>query len=155
MAKAAGEKLGLNILLGAEITFENVPNDYLLYGIDRDFLDSLEAYPDIFSWGIEKFSVFARKHNVFIVQAHPCRDTYCFPTPEFVDGMEILNSSPRHLDHSVKSLEIAKKHKLYMTAGSDSHRSEDVARTGILSECEIKTADDYIACIKSGNAKII
>ena len=46
-------------------------------------------------------------------------------------------------------------YKLPVTAGSDAHREEDIAITGIESEYEIKTAEDFIKLIKSGEAKII
>ena len=38
-AKKAGEEFGGNVLLSAEILLSNSPNHYLLYGIDRDFLN--------------------------------------------------------------------------------------------------------------------
>lgn len=38
IAKEYGESLGLNILLGVEITLHQTDSDYLVYGIDQDFL---------------------------------------------------------------------------------------------------------------------
>ena len=44
---------------------------------------------------------------------------------------------------------------MFVSAGSDAHRDEDVALTGLESDYEIKTAEDFIRLIKSGKAKII
>ena len=38
IAKEYGESLGLNILLGVEITLHQTDSDYLVYGIDQEFL---------------------------------------------------------------------------------------------------------------------
>ena len=38
IAKEYGESLGLNILLGVEITLHQTDSDYLVYGIDQDYL---------------------------------------------------------------------------------------------------------------------
>ena len=146
-----GEKLGLNVLMSAEFAFKDSPNHYLVYGIDKKFLD---LYPDIVNMDIEEFSIKAKKHNLFIVQAHPYRDGTNSPTPEFADAVEAVNTNPRHENFESKCFELAKKYSLPATAGSDSHRTEDIAGCGILTETEIKTPQDYIQLIKSGNFKI-
>ena len=42
-----------------------------------------------------------------------------------------------------------------MTAGSDSHRTEDVAITGVITKTEIKTAADYVKALLQGELEII
>ena len=150
-AKAVGDKYGMNVLLSAEVAFRKSPNHYLIYGFDRSFLD---AYPNITDRTIEEFAEIAKKHQVFIVQAHPFRDGICTPTPEYVDGIEVYNSNPRHTDYSEKSLQTALVHHLFMTSGSDSHREEDIGRGGICTAQEIKTAQDYIRLLKDGQVQI-
>ena len=151
-AKFEGDKIGLNVLAGAEFCFPGVPNHYLVYGITKEFLD---ANPEIHKTDIETFSKIAHEAGLFIVQAHPYRDGKCFPTPEFIDAVEVYNSNPRHEDNSDKTHEFAAIHSLPVTAGSDAHREEDIALTGIESEYEINTAEDFIKLIKSGETKII
>ena len=75
--------------------------------------------------------------------------------PELVDAIEVYNSNPRHEDHSELSEALAREHNLPVSAGSDAHRDEDVARTGIMTEFEIKTAEDFIRAVKSGEIEII
>ena len=153
IAKCEGEKIGLNVLPAIEICFNTFQNNhYLVYGITKQFLDS---YPELYTYGIEKFSEIARKEGVFIVQAHPYRDGESFPTPEYVDAMEIYNSNPRHEDHSDKSAEIAKKYGLYVSAGSDAHRIDDMALSGIETEVEIKTSEQFIELIKNRCVRLI
>ena len=102
-----------------------------------------------------ELSAAAKRHGVFLVQAHPHRNGKCFPTPEYVDGMEIYNSSPKNNDYSEKSEAVAREHGLCFTAGSDAHSPESAALTGLLSENEIKTVEDFIELLKSGKAQII
>ncbi|MBE6645866.1 MAG: PHP domain-containing protein [Ruminococcaceae bacterium] len=151
-AKAEGDKIGLNVLPGAEFCFPGIPNHYLAYGITREFLD---ANPEIHKTDIETFSKIAHEAGIFIVQAHPYRDGKAYPTPDFIDAIEVYNSNPRHEDNSELSEEAVRKFNLPVTAGSDAHRDEDIAITGLVSEYEIKTAEDFIKLIKSREAKII
>lgn len=151
-AKTAGENLGMNVLMSAEIMFSDSLNHYLVYGITREFLNS---YPDLAKLTAKEFYSIAKENNIFVVQAHPFRDEVCFPTPEYVDAFEVYNSNPRHIDYSEKSEKCARENGLYVTAGSDAHRDEDIGLSGILSETEIKTAEDFIELIKSGKAEFI
>ncbi len=151
-AKEAGKRLGMNVILSAEVSFSDLYNHYLVYGITKEFL---EEYPQLCYKGAEEFSAVARENNIFVVQAHPYRDGYCFPTPQLVDAIEVYNSNPRHDDSNDLAEKVAAENNLYMTAGSDAHRTEDVARGGILTKQEIKSAQDYIQIVKSGNLEFL
>lgn len=151
-AKLAAKKLSMNIILSAEITFNGSCNDYLLYGIDETFL---KECPDVFDMSIKTFYPYAKQRGVTVIQAHPYRDNLCTPTPEFVDGFEVHNSNPRHENFTSKVIEIAQQHKKPMTSGSDAHRIEDVALSGVVTEKEIRTADDYIKMLYNGELKMI
>ena len=145
-AKKTGEKVGINVLLSAEIEFTNSCNHYLLYGIDEAFLKSR---PDVLEMTIETFYSYAKQHGVTVVQSHPFRDNSCNPTQDFVDGFEVHNSNPRHENYTDLAEAQAKEHNLYMTAGSDAHRLDDYALSGMISENEIKTMDEFIELVKS------
>lgn len=151
-AKSAGEKRGMNVLMSAEIRFDSSPNHYLVYGITKEFLCK---YPNLYEMEPSGFYEIVKANNIFVVQAHPFRDDKCYPTPEYIDAIEIYNSNPRHEDHSEKSEVAAKENGLFMTAGSDAHRPDDVGLSGILTENEIKNATDYINTIKNGAFEII
>jgi histidinol phosphatase-like PHP family hydrolase len=67
----------------------------------------------------------------------------------------VRNSNPRHEDFSEKSEAVAKEYSLAMTGGSDAHRDEDVAGSGIETEERIETAEQFIRLMKEGKAKVI
>ena len=146
-AREEGRKLGLNVLLGAEIGFIGEPNHYLAYGISKEFLD---AYPNLHRMKIEEFSKIAKENGILLIQAHPFRDNKCYPTPEYVDGIEVYNGNPRHNDFDQEAKKIALEYNLYMTSGSDAHRMEDIGVAGMMSEHEIKTMEEFMELIKSG-----
>ena len=62
---------------------------------------------------------------------------------------------PRHEDYSELSKVLAEKYDLPVTAGSDAHRDEDVACSGIETEEEIKTASDFIRLVKERKINIV
>ena len=153
-AKEAAKEYGINVILSAEFTIlsNDIHNHYLAYGITREFLNK---YPEIYNLSIDKFYEIAKANNIMVVQAHPYRDEYCFPTIEYVDGIEVYNSNPRHNDYNDKAKALAAENGLYTTAGSDAHRLEDIGNSGILTENEIKTIDEFVEVIKSGKFEII
>ena len=140
------------MILSAEIRFNGSVNHYLLLGIDREFL---KQRPDVLDMGIEAFYPYAKQHGVTVIQAHPYRDTSCYPTPEYVDAIEAYNTNPRHDNYTEKSLEAATQYSKPITSGSDAHRIEDTAIGGVLSEQEIRTADDYVRLLLAGQLQPI
>ena len=154
-AKAEGDKLGVRVLFGAEICFKQPPgngNDYLVYGIDRDFL---LGYPDLNHGSVEEFYKYASEHGATVIQAHPFRGHKCYPTPEFIDGAEVYNAHPRHANYNDEALAMARENGLLMTVGSDVHIPGDEARAYILTEEPITSAEEYIEVLKSGKARFV
>lgn len=151
-AAAVAEKYGVNVLLGVEFELGKIPNHYLTYGITEELV---RANPDICSLSAQDFYRLMKENDVFVIQAHPNRDHGSFPTPDAADGFEIYNSNPRHDDYSEKSEADAKEYNLLVTAGSDAHRLDDFALSGMLSENEIKTIEDFINLVKSGKGELI
>jgi len=124
-----GKKIGINVLLGIELRFDENFNDYLVYGIDEKFLYE-NRY--LYEMNISTFHDYIRSTQVLIYQAHPFRVAVFPEKPEYLDGIEVYNGNPRHDSHNEKAAEYAKKHNLKMLSGSDFHRIEDVARGGII-----------------------
>ena len=149
-ARRAGEELGINVLFSVELSLCH--NHWLLYGVDREFIG---LRSDIFDMTLEEFYAHAKAHGVTIIQAHPMRDGHNTPHPEIADGFEVINSNPRHENYDDEITELAKKHGMLMSAGSDAHRDEDIGGAAVLSETEIKTVEDYLALLRSGKAKLM
>ena len=153
IAKAAGEEYGVNVIFSAELMLTENSNHYLLYGVDKSFLDKRH---DVFDMSITEFYRYAKENGVTVIQAHPYRDGSTVPAPaDSVDALEVLNSNPRHDNYSEKAIAYAEEHGLPMTAGSDTHRYEDVARSGVMTPFEIKTAEDYVRAVMAGELVII
>ena len=149
-AKAEGDKLGLHVLFSPELSLHG--NHYLLYNVTLEFM---QLRDDLFEMPVEEFCRHAKAHGITIIQAHPLRDGKCTPQPTLVDGFEVINSNPRHENYDEQVLALAKEHDLLMSAGSDAHRTEDIAGAAVLSPYEIKTTEDYLNLLKSGEAKLM
>ena len=66
----------LNILFGAELRFNGSNNDYLVFGLTKEFL---YEHPDIFDLHAEKFHNLAKENNMLFIQAHPFRNWMMVP----------------------------------------------------------------------------
>ena len=154
-AKEEGNKLGVNVIFSAELTVDKTPtgthNHYLLYGIDKEFLDKNE---NLFDLTIEEIYSLAKENGVLVIQSHPLRDGKYIPTPKYVDGFEAVNTNPRHENFDDEVFAIAEKYGLRVSSGSDSHRVEDVVG-GVLTNFEIKTSEDFISAFKNGDLTLI
>lgn len=153
-AKAAGDKLGINVIFAVEFTVDKTPlgnrNHYLLYGVNKEFFNKSE---DIFDMPIEQLYPYAKENGILVIQAHPLRKGNT-PTPEYVDGLEAINTNPRQKNDDKEVLELARKFNLPVSSGSDTHRTEDIL-SGVLTEYEIKTAEDFIKAFKFGEITLI
>ena len=56
---------------------------------------------------------------------------------------------------SEKSEAVAKEHGLFMIGGSDAHRDEDSAGSGILTEEKIESAEQFMKILKEGKYSVI
>ncbi len=146
VAREAGERLGVNVILGCEIKFRSDPNDYLLYGVDENFLSTVHDYIEL---GFKEFSKDLRSDDLMIIQAHPFRDNQILADPEYLDGIEAFNLHPHHNSRVALAARYAKEKGLIMTAGTDYHVRGHEAMAGTLSKFEIKTSKDAIALLRS------
>lgn len=149
-AKAVGDEIGINVLFSPELSCDG--NHFLLYNATLDFLNSRS---DFFDMKISEFREYSQKYGITIVQAHPFRDEKCVPKPEHVDGFEVINANPRHENFDEKAIAIAKEYDLLMSAGSDAHQKEDIALAAVVSPYEVKTTEDYLNLLRSGEAKLM
>lgn len=150
-AKHRGLNIGVNVLFSVELQVYDGDsrNHYLLYNVDRQFLEEHERILDM---SIEELYPLFKENDIYVVQAHPTRET-CSPKPCSVDAFEVFNGKLAD-EFNTEALELARKYNLPQTAGSDAHKLEQVGQAGVLSEYEIKTAQDYINLLKSRQAVI-
>ena len=145
-AKAAGESMGMDIIFGVELRFPENDSDYLIYGIDEQWL-----YDHPWITDMDHQSFFDRfKDEVLIIHAHPYRncDEVFY---NCVHGIEIVNCNPRHDSRNALALKLAKENPhLYRTVGSDAHQIGDEGRAATLVEGRIRDSYELKEVISSG-----
>lgn len=148
LAAQTGKEYGINVILGCEIRFTENANDYLLFGIDKDFFsfgyDSLDM-------GIAKFSKEFRNNEHLLIQAHPYRDNMREVSPEYLDGFEVFNMHPGHNSRIAFAAKYAKENDFIVTCGTDYHHPGHEGLTAMLTEKEMKTSADIAEILKSRN----
>lgn len=139
-SKKRGDEVGLDVLLGAEFRFPENDNDYLVYGIDEQWLRS-NPYACCMS-AQEFYDKF--HHEVLIIHAHPFREGSAPVQETAIHGAEIINNNPRHANNNDKALEMCRRHTEYFRlAGSDTHRDGDEARAGVILPERVKDSRAY------------
>lgn len=140
--------------MGIEIKFNNDSNEYLIYGLNEEFL---LAYPNLHYLNLEEFKILAEKmeDDILIFQAHPYRQGMKPAASKLLDGLEVYNGNPRHNSQNKKALRYAETHKLKMISGSDFHEYEDLALGGIVSEKLPLKINDLCNLLKIGNYSLI
>lgn len=145
-AKEAGEALGMDVIFGVELRFPENNSDYLIYGIDEQWL-----YGNPWITSMDHQSFFDRyKDEVLIIHAHPYRncDEVFY---DCVHGIEVVNCNPRHDSRNALALQLAKENpRLYRTVGSDAHQIGDEGRAAILVEERIRDSFALKDVISSG-----
>lgn len=142
-AKAAGDAIGFKVFFGIEENFEG--DEYLLYGIDREFL---LQHPEIPHWTREDMIKAVHEAGGAVMQAHPFRDRDYIKKihlyPEDVDGIEGINTANTANDN-LAALCYALHFGLMIQAGSDTHfkYAIDDVNGGILYEKPITSERDY------------
>lgn len=151
-ALITGKKIGLNVLLGMEIRFSNEKEDYLVYGVTREFL--IKNY-DICCKNIIELRKKLDESSLpfFISQAHPGRSLCKYPT--YLDGIEVYNA----MNHDKKMNTIAEDYRaeynLIPTSGTDCHSDKVIAKGGIITKKHIDNIDSLINSLICSKFKLI
>lgn len=140
------------ILLGMELRFYATVNDYLVYGITEEMLYEL---PFLLPLYIKRASTLLRERGCLFLQAHPFRQFITRANPRYLDGVEVFNGKA-NAEANEKSLEWANEiNAPIKIGGSDCHRETGVGIGGIITNEPIKTNDDLIRILKSGDYRLI
>lgn len=131
-SRKAAEKYDMDVIFGAEIRFPQNDRDYLLYGIDEEFLRK-NPYP--FRLGLPAFYEKFGK-DILIIQAHPYRGYEEIGEriqTEYLHGLEVLNCNPRHDSQNGRAARLQHDNpRLIGICGSDTHRPGDEARAAVV-----------------------
>lgn len=126
LAKEEGDKRGMVILLGLELRFDGTINDYLVYGIDEEFL---YKSPLLNQMDFKSFLAIL-PDTAIVYQAHPFRDNMSITNPKKLFGVEVFNGGTSHTRNDIADL-WADKFGLHKISGSDYHRPEHLGRGGV------------------------
>ncbi len=177
-AKAAGEKVGLDVFFAFEYSVntlygadgkpqsmhENVRQkdtmggcDFLVYGLDKEWL--LRKNEEMLALPVNEFMKMAKEEGGTIVQAHPFRLEKSYMDhislfPDYTDGVEVLNGNPNTVGRANRLAEAyAKEYGFFKTAGTDAHKP-----CKLLSVVELKkrakTMEELLQALKAGKAKL-
>ena len=139
------------VMLGIELRFPENDNDYLVYGLDEQFLYDHE---EIITMTAKQFKRLAEQNQITFIQAHPFRIDSNITNPRYIDGIEVYNGNRRH-DSSNNIAEIwAKKHGFVTTSGSDFHEHEDLARGGVVLDCFVSDVKEFRRELLSGRCEL-
>ncbi|MBQ3668371.1 MAG: PHP domain-containing protein [Clostridia bacterium] len=149
-AKEAGERIGFDVFFGIEQNYHG--DEYLLYGIDREFL---LMNPDIESWSRQTLFDNVHAYGGCVVQAHPFRERGYITKMHFqldgIDAAEAVNIG-NHPWEDASALKYISYLGLPRTCGSDIHSAlnavpEKLAAVAL--DEKLTTSKDYAAYIRA------
>ena len=153
-AKEEGDKIGLKVFFGIEYTYFGA--DLLTYGIDEQWLLDNS---DILQIPFFEFCNRVHARGGFIVQAHPFREAdYLVDiklVPKWVDAVEVFNVGNRNRVYDDRAKWYADQFDLPYTAGTDNHHLSVNPVSGVTSETEFFTFEDYAKAVKNRQIGLI
>jgi len=140
-----------SIMLGMEICFSAETNDYLVYGIDEEFLYHNE---NMISMGLRNFKKLAEEYGLLVFQAHPFRKGMHISDYRLLDGIEVYNGNSSHNSSNDIAMAWADKYSLNKISGSDFHCYFGMHPGGIYFTKEIKTNAELLEALRENKYKL-
>lgn len=153
-ALLCGKELGVGVLLGTEIRFTNSKEDYLVYGINRDFVyTNFDIYKkdirylrDVLVEGGEPF---------LIVQAHPGRHGHDCKYSEYIDGIEVFNAMNYSEDMNDRAKDYCKQFNKLPFSGTDCHNKEVLGVAGMNCNSPVTSTRDFVEMVLNRQYELI
>ncbi len=117
-AKAEGDKIGIEVILGLEFRLTENYNDYLIYGVTED--DGRPIYKYM-TGTLKEFREGYKNPDMLFLQAHPFRDGMTRMDLSLLDGIEVFNMHPNHNSRVPLAAKYACENGLIPVGGSDFH----------------------------------
>lgn len=150
IAKAEGEKVGLDVFFGFEYSYGWC--HLLTYGLDKEWLLN---HPQMMKWSPVEFLNIARKDGATIVHAHPFRDKIDLVRlfPDHIDAVEVFNASQPE-EANRRALYYAQMLNLPVTAGSDIHNINRTVLGVVKSKERFKSISDFRRLLEARSLNI-
>ncbi|MBQ2954964.1 MAG: PHP domain-containing protein [Clostridia bacterium] len=149
-AKKAGDRIGIHVLLGAEVRFASRPEDILIFGMKEEYAEEMFRMMDA---DIPQSEFYWKMHEkgMLVVQAHPFRKGLRPIEHKYLDGSEVYNGNARHRNHMDLAHYFGSQGgmKFIKTSGSDAHQTMDMARGGLISKTPVTTNDELLAFLRA------
>ena len=149
-AKERGERYGMQILLGLELRFDGTINDYLVYGIDEDFLYNS---PPLNTLELKSFLKLLPE-NALVYQAHPFRNGMNVTDPGLLYGVEVYNGGTPD-DRNEFADMWADRYSLNKISGSDYHHPSHLAKGGVDFDNRVTSINELVTELKAGRYRLI
>ena len=148
-AKKAAEGTGLQVLLGTEVRFNEHPNEFMIYGVDRQILS--ECY-DYLEKGLAAYRNDVKLPDSVLIQAHPFRDRMLRREPELMDGIEVFNMHPGHNSRVAQAAKLAASIPgCIKTVGTDFHHPGHQGLCALRVRQMPRDSFDMAAILRSGD----
>ena len=130
--------------------------EILIYGVTPELF---AAHPELKCASADKYAEVVHAAGGLVYQAHPYRDRYYIADPgpvdcpSLLDGIEVYNAANEPAWNE-KASALAEKLSLSVIAGSDGHSTASAGKAGIITKERIRTGEDLVRILKSGNYEL-
>ena len=150
LKKAA--KADMTILLGCEINLHGAGNDYLIYGVTREWLLALGDPRDL---SLKALSERVRGDGLMLFHAHPFRYGATLMPERLLDGIEVYNAHGGHDSHNYLSALWAEKKGLRCISGSDFHDPDSHIGGGLQTDFPIRDNETLLKTLREESYRLI
>lgn len=141
------------VLLGCEVRFLFTIDDFLIYGLDENFL---RTSGNLMAKYLKKLFRLCDGKGYLLLEAHPFRELRFRHNPKYLHGCEVFNGKDFGKKANAKAKKWAKKCGFFvLTSGGDFHNKDKTVPGGIITTEPIKTNSDLLRILKSGNYRLI
>ncbi len=149
-AKAAGDSIGMTVLMGLELRFDGTINDYLVYGVNEEFLYNS---PLLNTMNLDSFLKILPAGTI-VYQAHPFRNNMTITDPNKLYGIEVYNGGTATERNEMAGV-WAEKFNLNVISGSDFHNINHLGRGGVIFEHTVADTQGLVRELKAGRYTLI
>lgn len=141
----------INVLCGMELRVNKNMNDYLIYGVDEQFILNLG---NVMNKTIKELYPIFHQSGALVFQAHPFRNNMTITAPEYIDGIEAGNFCTTHDSRNDIAAVWAQKFNMLTVYGSDYHSREYMRNAAILTDRPITCNNELLYILKTKNFKV-
>ncbi len=147
----AGEDF--TVLLGCEVRFFFTIDDFLIYGVTEEFLRNSG---NLMIYYLKRLFKLCEKNSLILLEAHPFRELRFSHNPRYLHGCEVFNGKDKGKPANRKARKWAEKNGFgVVTSGGDFHNKKATNPGGIITDEPIKTNEDLLRILRSGNYTLI